>query len=156
MEAFFFGVLNNLWSGGHTFFAKLLRSRVLWMCVGVVIVVGAIILGITLTRQRPVSIYRPGKVSVLTASYDMMRTGQNGQETTLTPANVNKDHFGLLTSFPVVGDVQAQPLYVPNVTMQGQPHNVVYIATTADHVSAFDADTRGEGAEPLWDDDLGI
>lgn len=100
--------------------------------------------------------YRPGKVSVLTASYDMTRTGQNQQETTLTTANVNKDHFGLLTSFPVVGDVQAQPLYVPNVTIQGKPHNVVYIATTADHVSAFDADMRGSGAEPLWDDDLGI
>ncbi len=156
MEAFFFGVLNTLWSGGHTFFAKLFRSRVLWMCVGVVIVVGAIILGISLTRPGPVVTYRPGKVSVLTASYDTMRTGQNLQETTLTTANVNTDHFGLLASFPVVGDIQAQPLYVPNVTIQGKPHNVVYIATTADHVSAFDADTRGSGAEALWDDDLGI
>jgi outer membrane protein assembly factor BamB len=156
MEAFFFGVLNNLWSESRTLFSKLIHSRAIWMGVGVVIVVGAIILGVTLTRQRSVSMYRAGQVSVLTASYDMMRTGQNRQEMTLTTANVNKDHFGLLTSFPVVGDVQAQPLYVPNVTIRGKPQNVVYIATTADHVYALDADNRGSSAEPLWDDDLGI
>ena len=75
MEVFFFGVLNTLWSESRTLFSKLIHSRAIWMGVGVVIVVGAIILGVTLTRQRPVSMYRAGKVSVLTASYDMMRTG---------------------------------------------------------------------------------
>ncbi|MBV9230427.1 MAG: hypothetical protein JOZ18_14045 [Chloroflexi bacterium] len=163
MEAFFSGVLNgivNLWSESRTFFAKLVHSRVIWMGVGIVIVVGAVIVGITLTQQRPIlnatSVYQPGKVSVLTASYDTMRTGQNRQETALTTDNVNKDHFGLLSTFQVVGHVQAQPLYVPNVTIGGKPHNVVYVATTADHVYAIDADNRGSSARPLWDDDLGI
>jgi hypothetical protein len=163
MEAFFSGVLNgisNLWSESRAFLAKVLRSRLIWMGVGIVIVVGAAILGITRIQHRSTStapsVYQPGKVSVLTASYDMMRTGQNRQETILTTTNVNKDHFGLLSSFQVVGSVQAQPLYVPNVTIQGTLHNVVYVATTADHVYAFDADTRGNSAGPLWDDDLGI
>lgn len=163
MEAFFSGALNgiiNLWSEGRTFFSKLIHSRKIWMGAGIVIVVGATIGGITLMQQRPTpnatAVYRPGKVSVLTASYDMMRTGQNRQETTLTTANVNKGHFGQLSTFQAVGNIQAQPLYVPNVLIGGKPHNIVYIATTADHVYAIDADNRGGSAGSLWDDDLGI
>src|SRR5581483_6567874 len=163
MEAFFSGVLNgivNLWRESQALFSKLIHSRMIWVVVGIVIVVGAAILGVTLTQQRSApnasSVYRPGKVSVLTASYDMLRTGQNRQETTLTTTNVDKDHFGLLSSFAGVGDIQAQPLYVPNVSIRGKPHNVVYVATSADHVYALDADNQGSNSAPLWDDDLGI
>jgi hypothetical protein len=82
-----------------------------------------------------------------TSRGDSARDGANTNETLLTPANVNKTHFGKLFSFPVDYVVMAQPLYVPNVNIPGQgTHNVVYVATEMDSVYAIDADT---GA-PLW------
>ena len=103
------------------------------------------------------------QVSVLTAHNDTARTGQNVNETILTPSNVNPTQFGKLFSQPVNGSIWAQPLYVANVTINGQLHNVVYVATTGnyeynkaqtftgDYVYAFDADTNGgANANPLW------
>lgn len=85
---------------------------------------------------------------VLTWHNDNARTGQNQQETILTPANVNAKGFGKLFSDPFVGQAYAQPLYVPDVQIPGQgTHNVVYVATEHDQVYAFDADTAGQ---PLW------
>jgi hypothetical protein len=75
------------------------------------------------------------------------RDGANTNETLLTPANVNKNSFGRLFSFPVDYVVMAQPLYMPNVNIPGQgTHNVVYVATEADSVYAIDADTGTQ----LW------
>ncbi len=80
---------------------------------------------------------------------DTARTGQNRQELLLTPAAVNPAKFGKVFSFPVDGDVYAQPLYVPNVQISGQgTRNVVYVATEHDTVYAFDAD--GRTTSPLW------
>jgi len=88
---------------------------------------------------------------VLTWHNDNARTGQNRQETTLTPANVNSKHFGKLFSYPIRGQALAQPLYVPNVNIHGKgTHNVVYVATEHDQVYAFDAD--GLVSQPLWQD----
>src|SRR6202012_1079159 len=56
-----------------------------------------------------------GQISVLTQHYDNSRTGQNTQETLLSPANVNPIQFGLLFSYQLDGQMTAQPLYVPNV-----------------------------------------
>ncbi|MGA7291451.1 MAG: hypothetical protein WBW85_02830, partial [Terriglobales bacterium] len=82
------------------------------------------------------------QVSVLTSHLDNSRDNANTNETLLTPANVNKNSFGRLFSFPLDYVVLAQPLYVPNVTIPGQGvHNVVYVATQADSVYAIDADT---------------
>ena len=73
-----------------------------------------------------------GQVSVLTAHNDIARTGQNTEETILTPSNVNPTQFGKLFSQPVSGAVLGQPLYVPQVTIPGKGiHNVLYVAQEA-------------------------
>jgi hypothetical protein len=79
--------------------------------------------------------------SVLTYKYDAARSGANLTETVLTPANVQPSTFGLRRNLAVDGRVDAQPLYVPQLSVAGAPHNVVYVATEHDSVYAFDADT---------------
>jgi hypothetical protein len=64
---------------------------------------------------------------VVTQHNDNGRTGQNLLETTLTPANVSPTTFGKLFSYSVDGQIYAQPLYVPNVNIDGTTHNVVYV-----------------------------
>ena len=82
---------------------------------------------------------------------DNMRTGQNLNETVLTPANVNSATFGKLLQLSARRADAASPLYVQNVNDPGQGfHNVVYVATEHDSVYAFDAD--GRAAPPLWKD----
>lgn len=85
---------------------------------------------------------------VLTHRNDNARTGQNLQETVLTPENVNATRFGKLASLYVDGFVYAQPLYVANVSIGGQLRNVLYVATEHNSVYAFDTDNLGAG--PLW------
>ena len=83
-----------------------------------------------------------GQASVLTWHNDNARTGQNLQETILTPANVNSSTFGQLAVLNVDGKVDAQPLYVPSVSIPNQGvHNVLYVATEHGSLYAFDADT---------------
>ena len=89
-----------------------------------------------------VSALATAQVSVTTFHNDNARTGQNTQETSLTPANVNSTQFGKLFSTTVDGYVYAQPLYVPNVqNISGGKHNVLYIATEHDSLYAIDADS---------------
>jgi hypothetical protein len=86
---------------------------------------------------------------VLTQHNDTARTGQNLYETVLTQKNVNATDFGKLFSYPVDGQIYAQPLYVPNVTIPNLGvHNVLYVATENDTLYAFDAD--GLSPNILW------
>jgi hypothetical protein len=89
------------------------------------------------------------QVSVTTYRNSLDRTGDNLKETVLTRANVNPNQFGKLFSLPVDGQVYAQPLYLPSLTISGNTHNVVFVATEHDSIYAFDADV-GVKQNPLW------
>src|SRR5271168_1686601 len=81
------------------------------------------------------------QTNVLTYHNDNGRTGQNLNETILTPLNVNSTNFGSLAFLPVDGLVDAEPLYVANLTVGGATHNVLFVVTENDSAYAFDADT---------------
>jgi len=83
---------------------------------------------------------------VLTYHNDLARTGQYLAETTLTPSNVNTAQFGKVAFLAADGKVDAQPLYVSNVSMNGATHNIVYVATEHASLYAYDADSNAK----LW------
>ncbi len=90
-------------------------------------------------------------VDVITYHYDNGRSGQNLNETALTLANVNSTQFGKKGEFTVDGKVDAQPLYLSQVTIGGQKKNVLYVATEHGSVYAFDADSiSGTTSTFLW------
>jgi hypothetical protein len=81
---------------------------------------------------------------VTTYHYDLARDGLNAQEIILTQSNVNSTQFGKIGFFPVDSKVDAEPLYLANVVIGNQLHNVLYVATEHDSVYAFDADTGAQ------------
>jgi hypothetical protein len=98
----------------------------------------ALVLGCAATHAQP---------SVLQRGYDPSVTGANLDETILNTSNVVPATFGLLFTLPTA-NIYAQPLYVPGVPIPKHgTHNVVYVATMADTLIAFDADTKGAA---LW------
>jgi hypothetical protein len=98
-----------------------------------------------IAMAAPVCVF--GQVSVLTWHNDNFRTGQNLQETALTPANVNSSTFGKLFTIAADGKVDAEPLYVPSLVIPNKgTHNVLFVVTEHDSVYAVDADTGTQ----LW------
>jgi hypothetical protein len=98
------------------------------------------------TVTLTVNAVQASTVNVLTYHNDVARTGQNLNESTLTTANVKSANFGLVGNLSVDGGVDAEPLYVSNLSLAGGTHNVVYVVTENDSVYAFDADTFAQ----LW------
>lgn len=80
--------------------------------------------------------------SILTRSFDGARSGANTSETVLTPASVASGGVRRLYSLELPGDargIEAQPLVVSGVTLgDGTTRDVVYLATMANQVWAFD------------------
>ncbi len=79
--------------------------------------------------------------NVMTYHNDNARSGQNLSETILTAGNVNSSSFGKLFVIGVDGKVDAQPLYLANVTIAQSSHNVLYVATEHGSVYGVDADS---------------
>jgi len=92
-----------------------------------------------------------GQINVLTNKMDNARTGQNTAETLLTISNVTPNRFGKQFATSVDGYIQAQPLYMSALTVNGATRNVVFVATLHNSVYAIDADT---GAQ-LWQVNFG-
>jgi PQQ enzyme repeat len=89
---------------------------------------------------------------ILTRSVDQARSGSNTAETVLTPAAVTQRGVKvLLTLHTDDPRVEAQPLYVSDITVGGKRRNVLYQATMGNTVYAWDADT----GETLWHTRLG-
>lgn len=99
----------------------------------------------TLTTSPPTTPARAG-IDVTTYHYDNARDGLNANETTLTTSNVNSAGFGKVGFFNTDGKVDAAPLYLSALTINGQTRNILYVASEHDSVYAYDADT---GAQ-LW------
>ena len=85
---------------------------------------------------------------VETWRYDNTHSGVNSQEYALNSQNVVSSRFGKLFSCPVDGWVFAQPLWMANVQISGERHNVVFIATQNDSLYAFDGDDPG--CKAVW------
>jgi hypothetical protein len=83
-------------------------------------------------------------VDVVTYHNDTARTGQNLNETLLTPGTVSVSTFGKTGFFPVDGKVDAQPLFLSGVAIPGMgTHDVLYVVTEHDSVYALDAASGG-------------
>jgi len=87
------------------------------------------------------------KIAVTTYHYDNLRTGWNSHEQILNPmlnASTNPVTFRpgavqRLKVVPLDDTVYAQPLVVPDLTINGAKHDVVYVVTEHNTVYAIDA-----------------
>jgi hypothetical protein len=98
-----------------------------------------------------VTVVNAAQTAVLTYHNDDARDGAYTQEVTLSPSNVNSGQFGKIVSYPVDGQVYAQPLYLPQVNIPNQgTHNVVFVATENNSLYAFDADAKSGNPTTFW------
>jgi hypothetical protein len=104
--------------------------------------------------SAPLTVINASQAAVLTYHNDDARDGAYLEELSLTPSNVNSTQFGKLLSYPVDGQIYAQPLYLSQVSVDGGTHDVVYVATQNNSVYAFDADATTQPTT-FWHDNLG-
>lgn len=107
------------------------------------------------TATSQVTIVNVTQSAVLTYHNDDQRDGAYTQEVTLTPSNVNSTQFGKLLSYPVDGQIYAQPLYMPQLSINGGAHDVVFVETQNNSVYAFDADATASTPTTFWHVNLG-
>jgi hypothetical protein len=107
----------------------------------------------SLTVTTTVTIINASSGAVLTYHNDDTRDGAFTEETMLTTGNVNSTHFGKIVAYAVDGQIYAQPLYLPAVSIAGSSHAVVYTVTQNNSVYAFDA--TGTQTRPFWQINLG-
>lgn len=84
--------------------------------------------------------------NTLTWHNNNSRTGTNTSESALTLTSVNAQKFGKTGFISTDGVVDAQPLYVAKLKINGASHNVVFIASEHNTVYAADAQT----GDVLW------
>jgi hypothetical protein len=106
--------------------------------------------------QAALTVINIAQAAVLTYHNDDARDGAYLEEVTLTPSNVNATQFGKLASYPVDGQIYGQPLYLPQISIAGGTHDVVFVATQNDSVYAFDADAKGTQKTTFWHATLGV
>ncbi len=97
-----------------------------------------------------VTVVNVAQSAVLTYHNDDARDGAYLEEVTLTPSNVNPTEFGKVMTYPVDGQIYAQPLYMPQLTINGGIHDVVFIATQNNSLYAFDADATTGAGTTFW------
>ena len=89
----------------------------------------AAVLALSILGTATPGLHVRAQTPVLTRSFDNARTGANTQETVLTPQAVGANRLVKRSSLNFDDDprLEAQPLYVPGVTMNdGKMHDVVY------------------------------
>jgi Big-like domain-containing protein len=97
-----------------------------------------------------VTVVNVAQSAVLTYHNDDARDGAYLDEVTLTPSNVNPTQFGKVMSYPVDAQIYAQPLYLPQLAINGGVHDVVFIATQKNSLYAFDADATTGTGTTFW------
>ncbi len=112
-------------------------------------IAGGTFLTLNLSHFESAHAAAPDNTAVENYKYNNGHTGLDANETILNTSNVNKSTFGKKISYPVDGQIYAQPLYVPNLTVNGATHNVVFVETENDSIYAFDAD-QTNSKQALW------
>ena len=86
-------------------------------------------------------VHYPTPIGVTTQRNDNDRTGVNSHEYALTVASVSSGQFQKIFSYPVNGQVYAQPLIVPRVKdINGTTRNLLVVVTMHNILHVFDAD----------------
>jgi len=127
---------------------RLVRERPAFMALGLAL---ALVSGPLATGNHALHAHSAvqGGFAVTTHRNDNGHTRQYPDETILNTSNVNVSQFGKRVSYPVDGQLYAQPLYVPQLTIGGKVHNVVFAATENDSVYAL-AVGQTKTVPPLW------
>jgi hypothetical protein len=121
--------------------ARRLRTSVRHQAMHKHLKIVASLIGATLTFATATRVVTSSVATdVVTYHNDNARTGQNLNETILTPTTVSTSKFGKTGFFPVDGKVDAQPLFLSAVAIPGLgTHDVLYVATEHASVYALDA-----------------
>lgn len=109
----------------------------------------------SISVSASVTVVNISQSAVLTFHNDDARDGAYLEEVTLTPSNVNSTQFGKLISYPVDGQISAQPLYLPQLSISSSKHDVVFVATQNNSLYAFDADATSQPTT-FWHVNFGI